>query len=653
MHWYIRDIIIYGREEQIRRVELKPGMNIITGESKAGKSALIPIVDYCLGSQACEVPLGVIREFALWYAIRIQTPQEQIFLARPEPGQNSSTSVMQLLIRENIPYPSIQDLIGNTHRDSVIEELSRRLGLTQEALTLKYENSYTAPPTIRSIIPFLFQPQNVIANKDTLFYKTDQEKGARRQRLQRIFPLVLGAMDEKLFRLRGDFDWTRRELRLLEHSSTEQRSLGTGDSSIAFALWSRAVALGLFDPSPPPLTQRDHELHHNQSLDRAALRDRLTSLVEVVTHLPAVEDLTVHNVERTLLLETESSTIRNELMVLRRQLRDTEGMSQEADQFVGTLRMQSGRLRPLALLQTQTKDHLTCPLCHQQIDDVIPNIGHLQEIHHEIHTQLEKLTIANPSLKARIQELREQITEHRTRLAQVEVELAELYRAEEVNSLLRAWMEQQRLLGAIQFYLEYVPAAIQDASDIESRLKEKHDHLETLTTELENYDSQRLLRDALESVAQIMTELSRELDFEVPNAPLRLDIQRLTIARKSATGKTERLNEIGSGENWVGYHLCALFALHTFFIENQSPVPSFLFIDQLSQIYFPELIGKDQEGRTGDWNAIKKIYQMIFHTVHNLGDQLQVVVLDHANFLDQPEFQAAIRERWREGHKLI
>src|SRR5258708_14161162 len=140
MYWYVREIIIYGREGQIRHVGLKPGMNIITGESKAGKSALIPIVDYCLGARACEVPLGVIREFALWYAIRIQTSQEQIFLARPEPGQKSSTSVMHILIGEDIPHPSIHELVGNTNRDAVIEELSRRLGLTQESLTLEYEN---------------------------------------------------------------------------------------------------------------------------------------------------------------------------------------------------------------------------------------------------------------------------------------------------------------------------------------------------------------------------------------------------------------------------------------------------------------------------------------------------------------------------------
>lgn len=52
MDWYVRDIILYGEGDLTRSVSLEPGVNIITGESKTGKSALIPIVDYCLGSAA-------------------------------------------------------------------------------------------------------------------------------------------------------------------------------------------------------------------------------------------------------------------------------------------------------------------------------------------------------------------------------------------------------------------------------------------------------------------------------------------------------------------------------------------------------------------------------------------------------------------------
>ena len=44
---------------------------------------------------------------------------------------------------------------------------------------------------------------------------------------------------------------------------------------------------------------------------------------------------------------------------------------------------------------------------------------------------------------------------------------------------------------------------------------------------------------------------------------------------------------LGSGENWVGYHLIAHFAIHKWFVSQERPVPRFLFVDQPSQVYFP------------------------------------------------------------------
>ena len=60
------------------------------------------------------------------------------------------------------------------------------------------------------------------------------------------------------------------------------------------------------------------------------------------------------------------------------------------------------------------------------------------------------------------------------------------------------------------------------------------------------------------------------------------------------------MERMGSGENWVGYHLIAHFALHRWFAERHRPVPRFVFIDQPSQVYFPE----DEElAAAGEWDG--------------------------------------------------
>lgn len=45
-----------------RVIPFAPGkINILTGESATGKSALTWIIDYCLGSGKCSIPVGLIR----------------------------------------------------------------------------------------------------------------------------------------------------------------------------------------------------------------------------------------------------------------------------------------------------------------------------------------------------------------------------------------------------------------------------------------------------------------------------------------------------------------------------------------------------------------------------------------------------------------
>ena len=73
MIFQILNIVLYGKKDgQVRSIDFKPNaVNIIVGEKQTGKSALIPIVDYCLGSKKCNIPAGVISETVEWYAIKI------------------------------------------------------------------------------------------------------------------------------------------------------------------------------------------------------------------------------------------------------------------------------------------------------------------------------------------------------------------------------------------------------------------------------------------------------------------------------------------------------------------------------------------------------------------------------------------------------
>ena len=84
-----------------------------------------------------------------------------------------------------------------------------------------------------------------------------------------------------------------------------------------------------------------------------------------------------------------------------------------------------------------------------------------------------------------------------------------------------------------------------------------------------------------------------------------------------------------------------------YFIKKNRPVPSFIILDQPSQIYFPN------DTNTIDWDSVKKIYYFIHRRVKEMNKELQVIVVDHANFNDDEDFIKSTLERWDESNALI
>src|SRR5689334_10255261 len=106
----IQSLIIFSRDGRRRELTFNlNGVSIIAGDSATGKSSLIEIVDYCLGSGECRVPDGVIRDKVSWYALRLVSEANgQLFVARrgPETGAKS-THQFVLLFGKEVAIPDL------------------------------------------------------------------------------------------------------------------------------------------------------------------------------------------------------------------------------------------------------------------------------------------------------------------------------------------------------------------------------------------------------------------------------------------------------------------------------------------------------------------------------------------------------------------
>ena len=78
---------------------------------------------------------------------------------------------------------------------------------------------------------------------------------------------------------------------------------------------------------------------------------------------------------------------------------------------------------------------------------------------------------------------------------------------------------------------------------------------------------------------------SEALELEHRGSHLRLDIRNLTVVADTLDGPVPFFR-MGSGENWVGYHVMAHLALHKWFRQKNRPVPGFIIFDQPSQAHY-------------------------------------------------------------------
>ena len=163
----IREIAIFGKNKEKRGVTFTDGLNIITGTSQTGKSALIEIVDYCLLSSTSTIPRGKIIEFADIFAIVLEIDQKYLVIGRPSPESSDfhkfyfKVEVLEEMVDKI--QKNYFDPINLMTRESLRTELGRFFGyeVTDISTELDAINSKKGVVSFRNMTPFLFQHQSL------------------------------------------------------------------------------------------------------------------------------------------------------------------------------------------------------------------------------------------------------------------------------------------------------------------------------------------------------------------------------------------------------------------------------------------------------------------------------------------------------------
>lgn len=82
MKTLIHEIGVIDKQGLKHPVSFQEGLNVVTGKSSTGKSALIEIFDYCFGSEENTIPKGVITNSAVIYYVALAVNKQDMVIAR-------------------------------------------------------------------------------------------------------------------------------------------------------------------------------------------------------------------------------------------------------------------------------------------------------------------------------------------------------------------------------------------------------------------------------------------------------------------------------------------------------------------------------------------------------------------------------------------
>lgn len=639
----IKSIHLYGKEGQRRDVSFKTeGLNVITGRSSTGKSAIADIIEYCMGRSSFNVPEGVIRDKVAWFAVLFQFAKEQVLVAKPTPpGGGESCSMAMYRRGANMVIPQFDELKANSDDEAVESLLSRLLGIPENRTDVAMDNSRASyDANIKHTHYYLFQKQTLVANKDQLFYR--QNEGFQPQAIKDTLPILLGVSSSERFELEAKLRAAQRELKLSSKLLEQARDTIDVAQQKGIGLYSEAKTVGVLSSPGEQTTPID------------VIELLRTALTWKPTTIPDSDDGRIGRLER-------------EILELRKGRRESQGRIDAARQFAkraGGFESEAGEQKDrLASIKAFPKNPSTgvwqWPFCEQNLAMESPLASVLLKELKSLDEELKVVVGERPKLDAYLVELEKIVADLAASIADKETELAAAIAADELLSQMGSRNNAAaRVIGRISLFLENL-VSNSELLTREAAHRSLKGKVNLLEEQVDADNSHDRLVSILSNISAQMVHFIDGFEAEFRKVPARLDLNRLTVV----FDRPERavlMSRTGGGENHLAYHLSALLALHWFAAQNHRPIPQFLLIDQPTQVYFPsEKVYQAADGSVekteddADLTAVRRLFAFLLNFTKKEVPGFQIIVTEHANLRDQWFQDALVEEPWSKPPSLV
>lgn len=594
MNFYIDKLLLWLKNGKLRTLSFSNDkVNVITGNSKTGKTAILEIIDYCLcgSKETVVISYEHIAENVAWYGIRFFINDKVYTIARGEITEEGLFSKDYYFSQTGeIPeYPCVK------MKEPQIKAILEQEFSIDNEITVSYGGKSVRKNTKLSFRYFLIfntLSKDIIDNGKSFFDKMYIER--YRDVWPQIFDLALGIINFETLQMQKKIDEIQQEIYVLESEKRKYAKRQDAYKESVSCLVKQAKEAGLIN----------EDLGLSDAFE--ALKDLLKDNNQGFANDFSVEQ------------EYEQLQQRRDSLSL--QLTKLQRFKKSYNKYRNNLREEKEALQPIEYIYSHFSDKTSGEY-----------LQFLNNLSHELLKVKSAIKGRRPfehDIDCRIKELKQSIDELDIRLSQT------------AHVAYRAIPAAQKLISLGEIKAEYRRLETpQEENNIEERINSKEKELDEYTNKTNQISNTRDLtvKTLNEFIQTYISVAKKELD-EYGEYGAWFDYKKAFLTLKK--NKSASIANISSSSDHLYMHLCLFAGIHNMLLWQNSPyVPSFLVIDQPSRPYFntAEYSYKDSEtaiSKKDDWSKVKGIFNLwdnFFDQVLSRKKHFQIIMLEHVS----------------------
>ncbi|MEZ7686325.1 DUF3732 domain-containing protein [Neisseria flavescens] len=619
---------------------MQEGLNIITGKSSTGKSALIEIFDYCFGG-GYTVPKGVITQHAEIYYLYLQIQEQYFVLGRKKDngrGFFRREDAYQFNLISSDYFLEEYFLTNENYKKQLTKLFIDIVDINESQETTEFRGRSLPSPSVRSFMSFILQHQNLVANKHALFYRFDERE--KREQAIAHTKIFLGFVDQKYYLLSQEEAQLKSEIKALEkEQKIIEKYINENNISIENQL---NVLYSLMGMESHPVKMEDI---------RRNAQDSKQTLNKVVTD----ENIIYDSNREAVFFKGLLDKINNDDNKRRKLSFKLESIRKHLD----TEKEVSNMLSSMESLNQVQVGVCVCPFCLSENNSLTRQADLLGQAMKKLSQDIALNHSLRSQLEVEEREISQEIRDLDNKIKETRQQKRELEQKNEDVKKIKSRYEQILQIKASLFSMLDILVQKQSGLGNGDEINQLKQRLSSVEASLSKYSFKNDLSKAEERINQIMSEIGKYFDFEDSYKPINLKFS-LNSFDLYHDGEKERFIYVQWEVVQIGFIAILLYGFNV-------AIPSILFLDQPTQVYFPnfqhdnaEIFDtKDianlehKENIDGDIKAVTHLFIRLAKYCHDLKEQYgyapQIIITDHADNLDlgDYEFESFVKSRWR------